>query len=60
MHADELRVAIAEGHPRDVEELSNLVRIPSIAFPGYDEKPVRESAEATAQTLGRRGTAAFA
>jgi acetylornithine deacetylase/succinyl-diaminopimelate desuccinylase-like protein len=55
MQADELRVAIAEGHPRDVEELSNLVRIPSIAFPGYDEKPVRESAEATAETLEAAG-----
>ena len=55
MHADELRVAIAEWHPRTVEELSNLVRIPSIAFPGYDEKPVRESAEATAETLEAAG-----
>jgi acetylornithine deacetylase/succinyl-diaminopimelate desuccinylase-like protein len=55
MHADELRVAIAEWHPRAVEELSRLVRIPSIAFPGYDEKPVRESAEATAETLEAAG-----
>ena len=55
MHADELRAAIAEGHARSVEELSNLVRIPSIAFPGYDEKPVRESAEATAETLEAAG-----
>jgi acetylornithine deacetylase/succinyl-diaminopimelate desuccinylase-like protein len=55
MRADELRVAIAEWHPHAVEELSNLVRIPSIAFPGYDEKPVRESAEATAQTLEAAG-----
>ena len=55
MHADELRAAIAEWHPRAVEELSNLVRIPSIAFPGYDDKPVRESAEATAETLEAAG-----
>jgi acetylornithine deacetylase/succinyl-diaminopimelate desuccinylase-like protein len=55
MHADELRAAIAEWHPRAVEELSKLVRIPSIAFPGYDEKPVRESAEATAETLEAAG-----
>ena len=46
MHADELRAAIAAGHARSIEELSSLVRIPSIAFPGYDDKPVRESAEA--------------
>jgi hypothetical protein len=55
MHADELRAAIAEGHSRTVQELSNLVRIPSIAFPGYDDKPVRESAEATAETLEAAG-----
>ena len=55
MHADELRAAIAEWHPRAVDELSNLVRIPSIAFPGYDDKPVRESAEATAETLEAAG-----
>jgi acetylornithine deacetylase/succinyl-diaminopimelate desuccinylase-like protein len=55
MHADELRAAVSEWQPRAVEELSNLVRIPSIAFPGYDEKPVRESAEATAETLEAAG-----
>ena len=55
MQTDDLRAAVAEGHPRAVEELSNLVRIPSIAFPGYDEKPVRESAEATAETLEAAG-----
>ncbi len=55
MHADELRAAVTEWQPRAVEELSNLVRIPSIAFPGYDEKPVRESAEATAETLEAAG-----
>ena len=55
MHADELRSAVAAWHPRAVEELSNLVRIPSIAFPGYDDKPVRESAEATAGILEAAG-----
>jgi acetylornithine deacetylase/succinyl-diaminopimelate desuccinylase-like protein len=55
MHADELRAAVTEWQPRAVEGLSNLVRIPSIAFPGYDEKPVRESAEATAETLEAAG-----
>ena len=55
VHADELRAAVTEWQPRAVEELSNLVRIPSIAFPGYDEKPVRESAEATAETLEAAG-----
>ncbi|HEX5903635.1 MAG TPA: M20/M25/M40 family metallo-hydrolase [Actinomycetota bacterium] len=51
MNAGELRAAIAEGMPRTVDELARLVRIPSIAFPGYDEKPVRASAEATAEIL---------
>jgi acetylornithine deacetylase/succinyl-diaminopimelate desuccinylase-like protein len=55
MQADELRNAVSEWQPRAVEELSKLVRIPSIAFPGYDEKPVRESAEATAETLEAAG-----
>ena len=48
MKDEELRTAVAEEMPRVVEELSRLVRIPSIAFPGYDEEPVRASAGATA------------
>jgi acetylornithine deacetylase/succinyl-diaminopimelate desuccinylase-like protein len=55
MNAEELRAAVAEGMPRAVEELSRLVRIPSIAFPGYDEKPVRASAETTAEILEASG-----
>ena len=55
MNDEELRAAIAEGMPRTVDELSRLVRIPSIAFPGYDEKPVRASAEATAEILEASG-----
>ncbi len=55
MNADELRTAIAEGMPRAVDELSRLVRIPSIAFPGYDGAPVRASAEATAEILEEAG-----
>ena len=55
MNADELRDAIARDRPRVVEELKTLVRIPSIAFPGYDDKPVRASAEATADILEGAG-----
>ena len=55
MNAEELRATIAEGMPRTLDELSRLVRIPSIAFPGYDEKPVRASAEATAEILEASG-----
>lgn len=55
MDADELRAAIAEGMPGRLEELTRLVRIPSIAFPGYDGAPVRDSAEATAEILEAAG-----
>ena len=55
MNADGLRDAIARDRPRVVEELKTLVRIPSIAFPGYDDKPVRASAEATADILEGAG-----
>ncbi len=55
MSAEDLRDAIARDQPRVVEELKTLVRIPSIAFPGYDDKPVRASAEATADILEGAG-----
>jgi acetylornithine deacetylase/succinyl-diaminopimelate desuccinylase-like protein len=55
MNAEDLRAAIARDQPRVVEELKTLVRIPSIAFPGYDDKPVRASAEATADILEGAG-----
>jgi acetylornithine deacetylase/succinyl-diaminopimelate desuccinylase-like protein len=52
---DDLRAAIADDMPRTIEELSRLVRIPSIAFPDYDPAPVRASAEATADILASAG-----
>ncbi len=55
MNVGELRTAIAREMPRALDELSRLVRIPSIAFPGYDEEPVRASAEATAEILEAAG-----
>ncbi|MEX2406709.1 MAG: M20/M25/M40 family metallo-hydrolase, partial [Actinomycetota bacterium] len=55
MNTDELRAAIAEDMPRNVDELSRLVRIPSIAFPDYDGAPVRASAETTAEILEASG-----
>lgn len=57
MTADDLREAIAHDQPRVIEELKTLVRIPSIAFPGYDDKPVHASAEATADILEGAGFA---
>ncbi|MBC7266632.1 MAG: dipeptidase [Coriobacteriia bacterium] len=41
--------------PQAIEDLRELVAIPSIAFPGYDRAPVLEAAEATARLLGRVG-----
>jgi len=55
MNAEELRAAVAEGMPRTIQDLSRLVRIPSIAFPGYDPAPVRQAAEATAEILEASG-----
>ncbi len=53
--AEELHAAVAEQMPRAVADLERLVRIPSIAFPGYDPAPVRRSAEATAEILEAAG-----
>jgi acetylornithine deacetylase/succinyl-diaminopimelate desuccinylase-like protein len=55
MNADDVRAAISEQTSRAVGELERLVRIPSIAFPGYDGAPVRASAEATAEILESAG-----
>ena len=55
MTPEQLQAAVSHDLPRAVEELSRLVRIPSIAFPGYDGAPVRASAEATAAILETSG-----
>lgn len=44
--------ATRESHLQDLEE---LVRIPSVSFAGYDAGKVRESAEATRKLLEKRG-----
>jgi acetylornithine deacetylase/succinyl-diaminopimelate desuccinylase-like protein len=38
-----------------LNDLKNLVRIPSISFPGFDPAPVRQSAEAVAELLRKSG-----
>ncbi|MGH2528233.1 MAG: dipeptidase [Actinomycetota bacterium] len=53
--SDDLRTIVAELMPRARTDLERLVRIPSIAFPGYDPEPVRRSAEATAEILEEAG-----
>ena len=55
MNGEELRDAIGAGMDRTVDELSRLVEIPSIAFPDYDDAPVRASAAATAEILESAG-----
>jgi len=55
VNVEELRTAVAAGIPRAVQDLSRLVQIPSIAFPDYDDAPVRASAEATAAILEAAG-----
>jgi acetylornithine deacetylase/succinyl-diaminopimelate desuccinylase-like protein len=52
---DELRERVHADRARAVEELSRLVQIPSIAFPGYDDAPVRASAQLTAEILEAAG-----
>ncbi len=55
MHTDDLRTTVADLMPRLRAELETLVRLPSIAFPGYPPGPVRETAEAVADLLRAAG-----
>lgn len=50
-----LRARLEQLLPQSLEELRDLVRIPSVAFPGYDPAPVRESADAVAALLRSAG-----
>lgn len=49
-----LRARLDELLPSAIEDLESLVRIPSLAFAGYDRAPLERSAEAVAELL--RGT----
>lgn len=51
----ELRARVARLMPRLERELERLVRIPSVAFPGFPTAPLREAAEATAALLRDAG-----
>lgn len=51
----DLRAAIDEHFPRVRGDLERLIRIPSVAFPGFDREPVRQSAVATAEILEASG-----
>ncbi|HWO71229.1 MAG TPA: dipeptidase [Actinomycetota bacterium] len=52
---EDLRAAVAAQRGRIRADLERLVRIPSVAFEGFDPGPVRESAEATAEILREAG-----
>jgi len=54
---DGLRARLDQLLPQAVSDLEDLVRIPSIAFEGYDPEPVRRSAEAVATLLREAGLA---
>lgn len=46
---DGLRASVREGLPRAIAQLSELVRIPSVSWDGFDPAHVQASAERTAQ-----------
>lgn len=50
-----VRQAVADGFPAAVATLGELVRIPSIAFPGFDPEQVQRSAETVAEHVRRTG-----
>ncbi|MGP5695490.1 dipeptidase [Brachybacterium alimentarium] len=54
---DALRARLEQLLPGAVDDLKDLVRIPSIAFEGYDREPVRRSAQAVAALLRGAGMA---
>jgi cysteinylglycine-S-conjugate dipeptidase len=51
LRADDLRAAVARELPGVRADLERLVRIPGIAFDGFDHSPVERSAEAVAELL---------
>jgi acetylornithine deacetylase/succinyl-diaminopimelate desuccinylase-like protein len=57
MDTNELRQAIHDDMPRVIDELSRLVAIPSIGYPGYDPAHVQASAELTREILAGAGVA---
>lgn len=52
---EDARVRVAEAMPAVLGDLDRLVRIPSVAFPGFPPAPVIEAAEATVEILRESG-----
>ncbi|HWC71435.1 MAG TPA: M20/M25/M40 family metallo-hydrolase [Actinomycetota bacterium] len=57
MDTQTLRDTIARLMPEVLDDLGSLVRIPSIAFPGYPDAPVREMGERTMELARAAGFA---
>ena len=53
--ADALREAVDAGLPRAIAELSDLVRIPSVSWDGFDVEHVRRSAARVAELARETG-----
>ncbi|MGH2678297.1 MAG: dipeptidase [Actinomycetota bacterium] len=51
----DLAAAVDAALPQVRQDLERLIRIPSVAFPGFDPAPVRRSAELTAEILRATG-----
>jgi acetylornithine deacetylase/succinyl-diaminopimelate desuccinylase-like protein len=51
----DLHAAVDRIFPAVRRDLERLIRIPSVAFPGFDPRPVRESAETTREVLEGAG-----
>jgi acetylornithine deacetylase/succinyl-diaminopimelate desuccinylase-like protein len=52
---DQIEGAVAAAMPQAVEDLKRLVAIPSVAFPGHPEEPVRAAAALTEELLRTTG-----
>jgi len=55
MNADELRETIAELMPGLRADLERLVRLPSVAFEGFPEEPVKQAGAAVAVLMQKAG-----
>ncbi|MGZ5345886.1 MAG: M20/M25/M40 family metallo-hydrolase [Actinomycetota bacterium] len=55
MDTNALRTRVSDDMARTIDELSRLVAIPSIGYPGYDPGHVRASAELTRDILAAAG-----
>src|SRR5665647_436591 len=55
MNVDALRKTIADLMPGLRADLERLVRLPSVAFEGFPEEPVRQTGAAVAELMRRAG-----